>query len=201
MSASLFLKNYLTKRIWCCILIRLTRHRPISRVWRSTQAGRRGAPAKGVGRVTGARVRISPSPPTKSTPFGVLFSLAAWKRFELERPREGRAHARPGDEEACARSGSDLACAEQSEGRSLSRNSASDLRSREDLSFSARKKDTVWCPFLLLLKDSNSNTAALYMCIDFFFLFGYNVSNTNSTVAAEPRGRGALCLKRNGFSI
>ena len=30
---------------------------------RSTQVGRRGAPAKGVGRVTGARVRISPSPP------------------------------------------------------------------------------------------------------------------------------------------
>ena len=27
--------------------------------------GRRGAPAKGVGRVTGARVQISPSPPTK----------------------------------------------------------------------------------------------------------------------------------------
>ena len=30
---------------------------------RSTQVGRRGAPAKGVGRVTGARVQISPSPP------------------------------------------------------------------------------------------------------------------------------------------
>ena len=28
--------------------------------------GRRGAPAKGVGRVTGARVQISPSPPEKS---------------------------------------------------------------------------------------------------------------------------------------
>ena len=32
-------------------------------IWRSTQAGRRGAPAKGVGRETGARVRIPPSPP------------------------------------------------------------------------------------------------------------------------------------------
>ena len=32
---------------------------------RSTQVGRRGAPAKGVGRVTGARVRISPSPPER----------------------------------------------------------------------------------------------------------------------------------------
>ena len=30
---------------------------------RCTQVGRRGAPAKGVGRVTGARVQISPSPP------------------------------------------------------------------------------------------------------------------------------------------
>ena len=30
---------------------------------RSTQVGRRGAPAKGVGRETGARVQISPSPP------------------------------------------------------------------------------------------------------------------------------------------
>ena len=29
-------------------------------------SGRRGAPAKGVGRVTGARVQISPSPPTKN---------------------------------------------------------------------------------------------------------------------------------------
>ena len=28
--------------------------------------GRRGAPAKGVGRATGARVQISPSPPSKS---------------------------------------------------------------------------------------------------------------------------------------
>ena len=31
--------------------------------------GRRGAPAKGVGRVTGARVQISPSPPKNSTSF------------------------------------------------------------------------------------------------------------------------------------
>ena len=35
------------------------------RFWRCTQVGRRGAPAKGVGRVTGARVQISPSPPSK----------------------------------------------------------------------------------------------------------------------------------------
>ena len=31
-------------------------------LWRCTQVGRRGAPAKGVGRDTGARVQISPSP-------------------------------------------------------------------------------------------------------------------------------------------
>ena len=78
-----FFKIHLTKRRVCCIIIRLTRHRPISRVWRSTQAGRRGAPAKGVGRVTGARVRISPSPPekkdTKRCPFFVR------ERFEPER--------------------------------------------------------------------------------------------------------------------
>ena len=33
----------------------------------------RGAPAKGVGRVTGAGVRVSPSPPGKKTPSGVFF--------------------------------------------------------------------------------------------------------------------------------
>lgn len=32
-------------------------------MWRYTQVGRRGAPAKGVGRDTGARVQISLSPP------------------------------------------------------------------------------------------------------------------------------------------
>ena len=36
------------------------------RLWRSTQAGRRGAPAKGVGRETVARVQIPPSPPRRS---------------------------------------------------------------------------------------------------------------------------------------
>ena len=47
-------------------------------IWRSTQVGRRGAPAKGVGRETGARVQISPSPPK-----GNLFRLPFY--FELER--------------------------------------------------------------------------------------------------------------------
>ena len=40
--------------------------RPLARVYTEMYSrGRRGAPAKGVGRVTGARVQISPSPPTK----------------------------------------------------------------------------------------------------------------------------------------
>ena len=37
--------------------------------WRSTQVGRRGVPAKDVGRVTGAEVRIFSSPPKNSTSF------------------------------------------------------------------------------------------------------------------------------------
>ena len=35
----------------------------IKEIRRSTQVGRRGAPAKGVGRESGARVQIPPSPP------------------------------------------------------------------------------------------------------------------------------------------
>lgn len=38
--------------------------------------GRRGAPAKGVGRVTGARVQISPSPPAKKDTARCPFLLA-----------------------------------------------------------------------------------------------------------------------------
>ena len=47
---------------WCCLIWQTALY-----VWRSTQVGRRGAPAKGVGRVTGARVQISPSPVTVCT--------------------------------------------------------------------------------------------------------------------------------------
>ena len=56
--------------------------------------GRRGAPAKGVGRVTGARVQISPSPPNKkATQSGGFF---VWReRFERERRRRGREKNRP----------------------------------------------------------------------------------------------------------
>ena len=60
--------------------------RKIFRLWRSTQAGRRGAPAKGVGRVTVARVQIPPSPPVKrANLFGLLFLLL---NKELN-PRDG----------------------------------------------------------------------------------------------------------------
>ncbi len=116
-----FFKIPLTKTNGCCIIIGLTRHRPISRVWRSTQAGRRGAPAKGVGRVTGARVRISPSPPEKKDTVRCPFFLL----------RDSNAIAGYGARgtNASARSGSDLACAERlRDGRSLSRNNASDAR-------------------------------------------------------------------------
>ena len=57
--------------------------------------GRRGAPAKGVGRVTGARVQISPSPPIKSTTamlwafsFAIKGFLGVWV-FVLRAKREG----------------------------------------------------------------------------------------------------------------
>ena len=65
-------------------------------VRRSTQVGRRGAPAKGVGRVTGARVQISPSPEKKTSERLVFFVFG--KRFELERrgpAREGRLRPLP----------------------------------------------------------------------------------------------------------
>ncbi len=48
------------------------------RPWRSTQVGRRGAPAKGVGRETGARVQIPPSPPRKSRLKRRLFRFFEW---------------------------------------------------------------------------------------------------------------------------
>ena len=52
--------------------------------WSSTQVGRRGAPAKGVGRETGARVQISPTPPKrKSCSLERLFLFNFYERFEL----------------------------------------------------------------------------------------------------------------------
>ena len=47
---------------WCYLFWQMSLY-----VRRSTQVGRRGAPAKGVGRVTGARVQISPSPEQKAS--------------------------------------------------------------------------------------------------------------------------------------
>ena len=56
--------------------------------------GRRGAPAKGVGRIIrGARVQISPSPPTKRAPKGVLFSLAG--KDLTSAPRSGMRGSEP----------------------------------------------------------------------------------------------------------
>ena len=48
-------------------------------------SGRRGAPAKGVGRVTGAEVQIFSSPPNKMDRiFPVLFILFGGEGFELQ---------------------------------------------------------------------------------------------------------------------
>ncbi len=48
--------------------------------------GRRGAPAKGIGRVTGARVQIPPSPLQKAIVFGgffiYVFILATQEMYE-----------------------------------------------------------------------------------------------------------------------
>ena len=63
---------------WCHLFWQVTLY-----VRRSTQVGRRGAPAKGVGRVTGARVQISPSPETKRQANACLFLFSG--EIELER--------------------------------------------------------------------------------------------------------------------
>ena len=47
-------------------------------------SGRRGAPAKGVGRVTGARVQISPSPPTKAHRKVCFFRWRRWRDLFLQ---------------------------------------------------------------------------------------------------------------------
>gem|GEM_PF-4572198 len=69
---SLSLRHFFLKSEYC----------PLFSTWRSTQAGRRGAPAKGVGRVTGARVRISPSPP-KGQQIFLQYLLSFFSKFEL----------------------------------------------------------------------------------------------------------------------
>ena len=52
--------------------------------------GRRGSPAKGVDRDTGARVQISLSPPNKKDTFTVSFFVAVlMQRFELEQREPG----------------------------------------------------------------------------------------------------------------
>ena len=60
----LFCEKRLTGETFLCIIKKLIGRKSMQVKRRSTQVGRRGAPAKGVGRVTGARVQISPSPPS-----------------------------------------------------------------------------------------------------------------------------------------
>ena len=57
---------------------------------RSTQAGRRGAPAKGVGRGTDARVQIPPSPPfsnPQTKRYSSFFIVDLVKGFEPSHPK------------------------------------------------------------------------------------------------------------------
>ena len=70
---ALFYGNLLTFPRSSSIIIRQAVNRHLLLLEKYSR-GRRGAPAKGVGRVTGARVQIPPSPPQKGTPFsGCLF--------------------------------------------------------------------------------------------------------------------------------
>ena len=67
---------------------------------RNTQAGRRGAPAKGVGRVTVARVQIPLSPPNKIRyPFGyrIFVRLSREKRDLNPKGADGVKKNSPGD--------------------------------------------------------------------------------------------------------
>ena len=61
-------KNSILIEVYCPIRRAVTHTEKYSR-------GRRGAPAKGVGRATGARVQISPSPPNKKDTARYLFCL------------------------------------------------------------------------------------------------------------------------------
>ena len=62
---ALFYGNLLTFPRSSSIIIRQAVNRHLLLLEKYSR-GRRGAPAKGVGRVTGARVQIPPSPPTKT---------------------------------------------------------------------------------------------------------------------------------------
>ena len=62
---NVFFQKLLTKVKKIVIIFRQAKKRRSASMEKYSR-GRRGAPAKGVGRVTGARVQISPSPPEKS---------------------------------------------------------------------------------------------------------------------------------------
>ena len=77
------MENHLTNEPLCSIIYPVSSANGRSREYTEMYSrGRRGAPAKGVGRVTGARVQISPSPPIeKATQSGGFFYWR--KRGEL----------------------------------------------------------------------------------------------------------------------
>ena len=82
------------------------RHEAYSRTFMEKYSrGRRGAPAKGVGRVTGAEVQIFSSPPKTGTHFVCLFFLFGGEGIELHQrrlppARKGRFRAPSGKGEA-----------------------------------------------------------------------------------------------------
>ena len=86
-----FFKKHLTNAIRCSIIYCVSSANGRSRRYTEMYSrGRRGAPAKGVGRVTGARVQISPSPPTKKAHRKVcLFRWRRWRDRSRRRSRRG----------------------------------------------------------------------------------------------------------------
>ena len=71
-------------KFWCWRKFYLWYNYKSSAIRRYTQVGRRGAPAKGVGRETGARVQISLSPPQKNRNFDIScgFYICLHKNFQ-----------------------------------------------------------------------------------------------------------------------
>ena len=71
---NVFFQKLLTKAKKIVIIFRQAKKRRSASMEKYSR-GRRGAPAKGVGRVTGAKVQILSSPPTKRTPSRCPFLL------------------------------------------------------------------------------------------------------------------------------
>ena len=110
--------------------------------------GRRGAPAKGVGRVTVARVQISPSPPIKKPPVGWFFywrKRGDLKSSDRERERDKRRRWRKKRRRASEQTRS--IAPEGSRATLFARCNAA--KRLENLSISANKKTTRGVVFLL----------------------------------------------------